>query len=178
MGRCQIVTCHPSGSQRKGQGLGATAGLPVAGKAFSAPHKASPEVGQLQLQPRPRGGGEKWKKNRNKEHLVLKEIPAGGSLNKSCWSCSSPVGKRCHQGHLGRRQNCLRPFFFFYLNPFCSSKKANKCLKGLVAQNESFFSSGIEYPCVQGCLCSSTLMPGISHWGFLRAPGSCGAKIC
>lgn len=118
----------------------------------------------------------KMEKNRNKEHLVLKEIPAGGSLNKSCWSCSSPVGKRCHQGHLGRRQNCLRPFFF-YLNPFCSSKKANKCLKGLVAQNESFFSSGIEYPCVQGCLCSSTLMPGISHWAFLGAPGSCGAKI-
>lgn len=126
--------CHPG--QRKGQGpallgpsallqpgrAGARLGLAGhdTGKAFSAPNKASPEVGELQLPAKARGGRGK---KRNKELLVLKEIPAGGggpellcALGEvSTKAAGAPPAlwvNGCHQGHLGRRQSCLRRVVF------------------------------------------------------------------
>lgn len=151
-------------------------------KPFQPQTKRAQRLGSSSSQPRPGEGGEK---KRNKELLVLKEIPAGGggalaslcaggSLNKNCWSSSSPVGKRMPPRSLGEKTELFEASCFL-INPFCLSKKANKChLRGLVAHNESFFSSGKECSCVQCWLCSFPVVPGL-HLS-LDFPQS-GAKI-
>lgn len=69
------------------------------------------------------GPGKEGKKKRNKELLVLKEIPAGGggpellcALGEvSTKAAGAPPAlwvNGCHQGHLGRRQSCLRRVVF------------------------------------------------------------------
>lgn len=87
---------------------------------FSPKTKRAQSLGSSSSQPRPgEGGGKK----RNKELLVLKEIPAGGggpellcALGEvSTKAAGAPPAlwvNGCHQGHLGRRQSCLRRVVF------------------------------------------------------------------